>query len=128
MLVPFVFNLAGTVVAALVLTATALSVRYLGRRWRLQLSDEEFRKMAALAQEAVIATERQDKDVPKGDETNREKLDFATSSLLEMLRTIGIHIDRAVAEEKIEAAVYRLRSQARSAAAATSAERSDNFS
>jgi Bacteriophage holin of superfamily 6 (Holin_LLH) len=112
MLVPLVFKLAAMAVAALVPTTAALGLRYLGRRWSLLLSDEEFRKIAALAQEAVIATEQQYKLVPKGHETNREKLEFATSSLLEALSRVGIHIDRSVAEEKIEAAVYRLRSQA----------------
>jgi Bacteriophage holin of superfamily 6 (Holin_LLH) len=112
MLVPLVFKLAATVVAALVPTTAAIGLRYLGRRWSLQLSDEEFRKIASLAQEAVITTEQQYKLVPKEDETNREKLEFATSNLLETLGRIGIHIDRTVAEEKIEAAVYRLRSQA----------------
>jgi Bacteriophage holin of superfamily 6 (Holin_LLH) len=112
MLVPLVFKLAATAMAALIPTTAALGLRYLGRRWSLQLSDEEFRKIALLAQEAVVATEQQYKPAPRGHETNREKLDFATSSLLETLSSLGIHIDRSVAEEKIEAAVYRLRSQA----------------
>jgi hypothetical protein len=112
MLVPLVLKLATTAVVALVPTTAALGLRYLGRRWSLQLSDEEFRKIAALAQEAVIATEQQYKSVPKGHEANREKLEFATTRLLGALSRVGIHIDRNVAEEKIEAAVYRLRSQA----------------
>jgi hypothetical protein len=95
-------------------------LRYFGRRWSLQLADEEFRKIGALAQEAVIAAEQQYKPMPKGPETNREKLEFATSSLLEKHSRVGIHIDRGVAEEKIEAALYRLRSQACNATVATS--------
>jgi hypothetical protein len=119
MLVPLVFKLAATVVAVLVPTTAGLGLWYLGRRWSLHLLDEEFRQIAALAQEAVIATEQQYKHVPKGHDTNREKLEFAMSNLLERLSRINIQIDRAMAEEKIEAAVYRLRSQAGNTAAVT---------
>jgi len=128
MLVPLVTTLAGTVVMALVPTTTLLGLRYLNRRWQLQFAAAEFRQIAAVAEEAVLATEQQYLDVPSGEVTNRDKLAFATSSLLETLERQGIHLDRAVAEEKIEAAVSRLRSQAQNPASAPAAEQSRDFS
>jgi len=56
-----------------------------------------------------MATEQQYQHIPKGPKTNSEKLDFATSSLLERLARIGISLERQAAEERIEAAVFRLR-------------------
>lgn len=111
MLAPLIFKLAGLVTAAIVPTAAALGVRYLYRRGKLQLSDLEMQQISALAQEAVTAADQRYKHVDQSPDTNRQKRDFATSSLVENLGRVGIAIDRKTAENKIEVAVNRVRSR-----------------
>ena len=111
MLTLLIFKLASLVTAGAVTTGAAVGVWYLNRRWHLQLSDLALQQIAAFAQQAVLATEQRYKDAPPSAATNQQKLDFATRTLLENLRRVGIKLDRRNAEIMIEAQVNRLRSQ-----------------
>ena len=111
MLTLFVFKLASMVTAAAVSTGAAVGLWYLHRRWKLHLSEMELHQITAFAEEAVTATEQRYKDVPKSAETNQQKLDFATRTLLGNLARARIKIDRIAAESMIEAQVNRLRNR-----------------
>jgi len=115
MLTALVYSLASLVVAAVVPTGAALGVRYLNRRWNLQLTELEMQQMQAVAHEAITASDQKFKNA-QGPDTNRDKLEFAVRHMMGNLERAGVSIDRQVAEEKIEAAVGTKRSQQQAAA------------
>ena len=65
MLTALVLNLARLVVAAVLPTAAALGVRYLNRRWNLQITEMEMQQLNRIAQEAVIAADQKFKHDPR---------------------------------------------------------------
>jgi Bacteriophage holin of superfamily 6 (Holin_LLH) len=111
MLTALVFNLARMVVAAVLPTAAALGVRYLNRRWNLQITDMEMQQVNKIAHDAVTAADQKFKHATPGPETNRQKLEFAVRHLLAAAERAGLSIDRQIAEEKIEAVLGIKRSQ-----------------
>jgi hypothetical protein len=111
MLTALVVRLATVVVAAVVPAAVTLGVRYLNRRWNLQLSELEMQRMTAFAQEAVTAADQKFKHAPPGPDTNRQKFEFALRQLTANHERAGLSVDPQVAEQKIEAALGVKRSQ-----------------
>lgn len=111
MLAGWIFGLSSLITAVIIPTAAVLGVSYLHRRWNLQLAELETARIAASAQEAVMAAEQKFTGEEKSSETNQQKLNFAVGYLLKTLRRAGIIIDQVTAEEKIEAALGALRSR-----------------
>ncbi|MCG8416669.1 MAG: phage holin family protein [Proteobacteria bacterium] len=93
------------VFAAVLPTAVALGVRYLNRKWNLNISDMEMNRTTALADEAVAAIEQKYKGAEKSAETNKKKLGDATDTLMKHLKREGIKLDKDSAQTKIEKAV-----------------------
>jgi hypothetical protein len=102
---PFLYKLAGTVTVAAIPTLITLSVRYLNRRWNLELSDKELQYVSSMADKAVSATEQIFKNEPKGAATNDKKLTHATDYLIKCSRRASISLDREAAKKAIETAV-----------------------
>jgi negative regulator of sigma E activity len=111
MLTALVLNLARLVVAAVVPTAAALGVRYLNRRWNLQITEMEMQQLNKIAQDAVTAADQKFKHAPSGQPTNDMKRDFAVQHLMTAAEKAGLSVNRQFAEEKIEAVLGIKRSQ-----------------
>jgi Bacteriophage holin of superfamily 6 (Holin_LLH) len=116
MLTALVLNLARLVVAAVLPTAAALGVRYLNRRWNLQITEMEMQQLNRIAQEAVIAADQKFKHDPPGPPTNDRKREFAVQHLIAAAEKAGISVNRQFAEEKIEAILGIKRSQEQASA------------
>jgi hypothetical protein len=111
MLTALVLNLARLVVAAVLPTAAALGVRYLNRRWNLQISEMEMGHLNRIARDAVTAADQKFKHDPEGQSTNERKREFAIQHLISSAEKDGLGINRQFAEDKIEAVLGVKRSQ-----------------
>lgn len=116
MLTALVLNLARLVVAAVLPTAAALGVRYLNRRWNLQITEMEMQQLNRIAQDAVTAADQKFKHEPEGSATNDRKREFAIQHLVTAAEKAGLGVNRQFAEEKIEAVLGAKRSQEQGAA------------
>jgi hypothetical protein len=111
MLTAAVYNLARLVVATVVPAAAALGIRYLNRRWNLQISELEMQQLNRVAQDAVTAADQKFKNEPAGQATNERKREFAVHHLMAGAEKAGLSVNGQFAEEKIEAVVGVKRSQ-----------------
>jgi negative regulator of sigma E activity len=109
MLLMLIFQLARMVTAAAVPTAAIMGLRYLNRRWHLQLTALETQQIAAYAREAVLAAEQKYKFAPETPDTNQQKLDYASCYMFERLRRAAITLSRQTVVGVIEAQLHGMR-------------------
>ena len=86
-------------------TLTFMGSKYLNRRWKLGLSQQEQEQIFELAKKSVMFSDQKFKSVEQGEATNRDKLKEATRFLMGSSTKMGLKIDEAEAERMIESAL-----------------------
>lgn len=84
-----------------------MTVRYLNKRWQLDLSEEEQRQLSGLAREGVRSAEQQYKHAQRG-QASQAKFEAARAHLLRAAAQRGIELDEATAQALIEESVYEI--------------------
>ena len=98
-----------TVTAVAAPVVSVIFIRYLNRRFKLNIKEQQEKQIAQLAETTVMAASQKFQDLARGAHRNQQKKDDAVSNLLRQARQIGVKMTAEFASEKIEAAVNRLK-------------------
>ena len=109
LLVPVLLKGAAIVTAVLIPTVGVMGARHVGRSWNLKEFRAREEQLRALAEESVLNSYQQFKDVVDDDSRHQRKLETALATLLSSADAAGIELDAERARPKIEAAVSRLK-------------------
>lgn len=96
-------------VAVVTPVVSVLAVRYLHRRWQLNLSRKERQLLGDMAWNGVRFVEQEYRNARPGLELNREKYTLAERHLRTLAARRGIDLDAETARVVIEAAVFDMR-------------------
>lgn len=88
---------------------SVLAIRYLNRRWQLQLSRKERRLLQDIAWSGVRFVEQEYRDLEPSPSLNREKYALAARYLQTLASRRGISVDSETTQGIIEAAVFDMK-------------------
>ena len=98
-------EVAGAILASLLMLAAALGLRYANQYLKLGVLEKQQRTLEALALEAVQAVAQ----TSAADASNAAKKNRALNQVVEKAATAGVKVARDKADDLVEAAVHKLR-------------------
>ena len=105
----FTADVLNAVTTVAVPAVSVILIRYLNRRFNLNIKEQQEQQLAKLAEGAVMAASQKFQDAARVDQSNQQKKDDAVKNLLTQAREIGVKMTADFASEKIESAVNKLK-------------------
>ncbi len=85
-----------------------IGLKYLNKRWNLSLTQGEEKYLLSLGHKGAMYGDQLYKNMDKGEQTNKLKLETAKNYVLQNAARKGIKIDDKMAENNVEIALHEL--------------------